>query len=142
MANEISLTAKISATKSSVTVTNSTSTKTQTMAAAAAHMHHTIQAVGTSREAVALGDVDNSNATGDEYWVLLFNRDATNFVIVEALVGSATYYQVGLMRPGECWGPVRMQKLDGDGYGALYMDADTAACNVEVVAVEAGDPAA
>lgn len=142
MANEISLTAKLSVTKNSVTVTNAVSTKTQTMESAKEKLHHTVQGVGTTREAVSLGDVDKTNATGGEYIVLLCNRDTTNFVIVEVQTGASTYQQVGLMRPGEFWGPVRMQKLDASGYGGLFLDADNTDCDVEVVACEAGDPTA
>lgn len=148
MANEITLTAKILATKNSVSVTNSVSTKVQSMAAstgfgggAAEDVAHHTQNVGTSREAVDLVDVDNSNATGGEYILMLYNRDDTNFVTVEINTGSSAYFQVGLMRPGEPWGPVRMQKLDASGYGGIFLDADTAACQVEVLAIEAGDPA-
>lgn len=142
MANEITLGFKLQASKNGTTVVNATQTKTQSMASTATAMTHITQAVGTSREAVELGDVDNSNATGGEYIVCLRNMDDTNFCIVELNHGSSAYYQVGLLRPGECWGPVRMQKLDGSGYGGLYLDFDTAAGEIEVIACEAGDPAA
>ena len=142
MANEISLQFKLQAAKNGATIVNATTTKTQTMASTATSMTHLTQNVGTSREAVDLGDVDNSNATGGEYLVLLRNMDDTNWCMVELNHGSSAYYQVGLMRPGECWGPVRMQKLDGSGYGGLFLDFDTAGGEIEVLACEAGDPAA
>lgn len=142
MANEIAFTAKISAAKNSVTVTNTVSTKTQTMATTATYLTHIAQDVGTSREVVSLGDVDNTNATGDEYILLLANRDSTNYVTVEVRTGASTYQSCGVMRPGEFWGPVRLSKLDSSGYGGIYVTANTAACEVEVVAAEAGDPAA
>lgn len=142
MANEISLTFKLQAAKGGSTIVNATTTKTQTMASTAAAMQHGTQNVGTTREALNVGDVDITNATGGEYIVLLRNMDATNFCTVELNYGSGTYYQVGLMRPGEGWGPVRMQKLDGSGYGGLFLDFDTAAGKIEVLATEAGDPAA
>lgn len=141
MASEIQLTAKLNAAKNSVTVANAVSTKTQTMASTLDKLHHTVQAVSTSREALSLGDVDNSNATGDEHIVLLFNRGETYNVKVEVKTGASTYQQSGLMRPGEPWGPVRMQKLDASGYGGLYLTSVTGDSDVEVVACAAGDPA-
>jgi hypothetical protein len=149
MANEISLTAKLSVSKGSVSIANAISTKTQSMASttgfgggAADDMCHHTQNVGTTREAIDLVDVDNTNATGGEYILLLYNRDATNYVTVEVQTGAASYWTVGIMRPGESWGPNRLPKLDGSGYGGVFCDADTAACRVEVLACEAGDPAA
>lgn len=141
MANEISITAKIAATKNSVTVTNAVSTKTQTMSSTSTYLSHIAQEVETSREAVSIGDVDISNATGLEYLLLLANRDSTNYVTVEVKTGASTYQTCGIIRPGEFWGPVRLPKLDASGYGGIYLTANTATCEVEVVAVEAGDPA-
>ena len=142
MSSEISLTSKLQVTKNAVTVVNAVSTKSQTMAAALEKLHHTVQAITTAREAVSLGDVDNSYAAGDEHFVVLYNRGETYNVKVEVKTGASTYQQVGLMRPGEPWGPVRMQKLDVSGYGGLYLTSVTGDADVEVVASEAGDPAA
>lgn len=148
MANEISLTAKLSVTANSVTVTNATSTKTQSIDADfdvtnPPALHHTLQEVGTSEEAVDLGDIDTTNATGDEYMLLLANRDATNYVdvFVKLTEGSPdTYKQIGRMRPGEFWAGRMVQATAADDIGGIYLKADTAACQVEVVACEAGVP--
>jgi hypothetical protein len=146
MANEIQMNSGLKATKNSVTVQTSpavTFSKIQTMEAALNKEHHTTQAVGTSEEAVSIGDIDNSNATGDEYIVQLVNRDSTNYVEVKVkYAATPSYWTIGVMRPGEPWGPARVPKLDGSSLGGLFLKANTAACNVEVVACEAGDPAA
>jgi hypothetical protein len=148
MANEITLTSKLSVSKGGISVANAVSSKTQSMASTTGHgggpatyMTDHNQNVGTTREAVNLVDVDNSNATGGEYILRLCNLDSTNFVTVEIQTGASTYATVGIMRPGEPWGPVRLPKLDASGYGGIFVDADTAACSVEVTAAEAGDPA-
>ena len=138
MANEITIVGKLTVTKGGTSVTNTTSSKTQTMAAAAALMDHFTQDVGTSREEVAIAThVD----TTDEYGVLLRNADATNYVIVELEYSSAAYVVAGRMRPGETWGPVRFPARSG-GYPKTHTTANTAACIVEVVCAEFGDPAA
>lgn len=143
MANEITLTAALQASKNSVKVVNSTTAKIQNMETVKTHMTHEIQNVGTSEEALDVGDVDITNATGGEYMVLLFNRDATNYVSVEVkYAATPSYWVIGIMRPGEPWGPVRLPKLDGSSLGGIYLKANTAACDVEIVVVEGGNPAA
>lgn len=143
MANEITLTAKLSATKNSVTVTNAVYTKPQTMEGALEHMYHAVQEVGTSEEAVELGDVDITDATGHEYMLLLINRDDTNYVSVKVkYAADPLYWTIGVMLAGESWGPVRLPTLTAASLGGIYLDADTADCAVEVVACEAGNPAA
>lgn len=141
MANEITIQSKLTATKGGSSVTNYTSDFTISMNTALTKMASVVQGVGTVREAVELGDVDISNATGDEYWIRLTNNDSTNFVTVEVKTGASTYAVIGKMYAGESWGPVRMAKLDGSGYGGIYLTANTAACDVDVTICEAGDPA-
>jgi hypothetical protein len=146
MANEIQMNSGLKATKNSVTVQTSpavTFSKIQTMESTLDKEHHTVQAVGTSEEALSLGDVDNSNATGDEYMVQCINRDPTNYVeVLVKYAATPSYWVIGKMRPGEPWGPVRLPKLDGSSLGGIYLKANTASCDVEVVTFEAGDPAA
>lgn len=142
MANEITIQSKLTATKGGSSVTNYTSDFTITMESTLTKMTNLVQGVGTTREAVDVGDVDITNATGAQYLLQLTNNDATNFVLLEVQTGASTYWTVGVMLPGESWGPVRLPKLDGSGYGGIFMDADTAACDVNVVAVAAGDPTA
>ena len=142
MAKTIAFTAKLTLTEDVVTLSNASSTKTQTRESTLTAIHQTLQNVGTAREAVSLVDINITNATGAEYVVLLFNRDATNFVTVEQQTGAATYAIIGKMLPGEPYGAHRRPKLDVSGYGGLFLTANTAACNVEVVASSAGNPLA
>lgn len=87
-----------------------------------------IQNVGTSREAMVVGDVN----TAKSYGVRLRNLDATNYVTIETYDGT-NYVESGLMYPGEPHGPIRVpaNKL-------IYLKANTAACNVECMAAELG----
>ena len=144
MASEITITSKITATKNGVTVVNATTSKTQTMESTAANMIHGTQDVGfAASEKLADGDVATEFG-GFEYFVLLRNLDDTNSCKVSVRTAAATYQQVGLMRPGEFWGPVRMQVAleTADFEGELYLQFDTADGQVEYLLVEAGDPAA
>ena len=146
MASEISLTSKVSITKSGVTVTNATSTKTQNIATTlSGFTHQTTMNVNTTWEDVSLGDVlANANNTADEYMVELFNRETTNnhlvYVGVLEDAGSNIDNYPSLMRPGEPFGPVRMKKMT-NGYPKVQVKAAVAGVNkIEVVAGEAGDP--
>ena len=138
MANEITIQAKLTATKNSASITNSVSSKTQTMESTLEKLHHTVQAVGTSIEDVALGDVDISK----QHWILLRNLDGTNYVTVTLRSAVTPVDAVaGIMLPGESFGPVRAGAQTA-GYPKYMMTANTAACDVEVLACDAGSPTA
>lgn len=138
MANEITVQAKLTAAKNGASITNATSSKTQTMESTLEKLHHTVQEVGTSSEAVSLGDVDVSK----QHWILLRNLDATNFVTVHIRKDvTPTDTVAGVMLPGESFGPVRAGAQTA-GYPHYRTTADTAACPVEVGACDAGNPAA
>lgn len=132
MANEISMSSALSASLGGVTVGASRSVQA-TMGDYADTLLHAVQDVGYSvAEDVNLGDVNVAR----EYLVHLTNLDATNFVDVIPCDGGSTYRF--RMRPGESFGPVRV--IGGLGSGkVIQVKADTAACRVEVVVVEA-DP--
>ena len=132
MANEISLVSGLTVVKSGVSVSSSRS-KVQSMASTCDSITHLIQDVDfSSAESIAYGDVD---PTG-ECVLMLTNLDDTNLVNI---FHTAVMPPIALMRPGESYGPVRV----GAGQlTALELKADTAACQVEVVVAEAGDPAA
>lgn len=87
-----------------------------------------VQNVGTTREAMVVGDVN----TAKSYGVRLRNLDATNYVTIETYDGT-NYVESGLMYPGEPHGPIRVpaNKL-------IYLKANSAACNVECMAAELG----
>jgi hypothetical protein len=139
MANEITTAFKLSVTKGGVTITNATGTgtKTQTIQSnLTGVVHHTVQSVGHAEaEALSLGDV---TLTAD-HMVLLINRDATNFVTVNANKSADHLAVCGKMLPGESWGPVRLLAQTAS-YPSITLQADTADCLVEVVACDAGDP--
>jgi hypothetical protein len=138
MSNEITITAKLLAAKNNASVSNSVSSKTQTMESTLDNLHHTVQDVGTSSESVSLGDI----TVGDQHWILLKNLDPTNFVTVHVRKDvTPTDTVAGIMLPGEPFGPVRAGAQTG-GYPHYRMTANTAACPVEVVACDAGDPTA
>lgn len=143
MSDELTIQSSLAASKGGESVSSTTTSKTQTMSSTAVNMAGHTQEIGTSEEAIDLVDVDNANATGDEYWLRLRNMDATHFVDVYAKIAATpTYWHIGRMRPGESWGPNRLPKLDGSSLGGIFAKADTAACLISVEAAEAGDPAA
>jgi hypothetical protein len=136
MANEVTLNAKLTISKGGASVTNLTSTKSQNIQSTLpGHQIDEVQSVGTSRTSISLGSI----AVASQYFLLLRNQDPTNFVKVEVQSGVATWGVAGFMKPGETFGPVRCAAQSG-GYPVYVLTADTAACDVEVVAGEAGDP--
>lgn len=140
MAKTAAWTVKLLVTEGDVTMTNSQITKTQTRESTLTTIHHTIQPVDTSREALDIGSIDITNASGKEYGFIVYNRDTTNFVTVEVKIGSSTYWPLTKMMPGEPYAVPRAPKLDSSGYGGYYLTADTASCDCEVVATSLGDP--
>lgn len=133
MANEISVTAKLTFAYGGTTITNATSTDSITLNTSGldGSAIQNVQTVGTSREALVVGDVDTASA----YFVLLRNKDATNYVTVETY-DSTNYVASGIMYAGELYGPVRVPAGK-----TIHLTANTAACQVETVVCEAGVPA-
>lgn len=128
---------KLTMTEGVVTMTNAQSTKSQTRESTLTKIHHTIQSVGTgAEEAIDTGDVDLSK----QHWVLLVNRDASNYVIVSAHKDGSNQADAYIMLPGEPFF-ARCAGQSG-GYPITKVQADTAACDVEVLVGEAGDPTA
>jgi hypothetical protein len=122
MANEISITSKLSVSKGGTTISNATSTDSVDMTGT--NMLTNVQSVGTSYEALTLTDID----TASSYWVHLRNKDATNYVEVSFDAGSTFSLR---MNAGEMCGPMRL--VAGEQIGCR---ANTAACEVEVNACE------
>lgn len=138
MANEISIQFKLAATKGGVTVQNSGSSlgyKQQNMQSSLTRMIQVVQDVGTTSEDLLTGDVP----LGSEQWVLLINRDPTNYVDVEAHKDASNFATIARMRPGEPF-LCRLNAQSG-GYPKLRLKANTASCPVEVIVISAGDPA-
>lgn len=122
MASEISITAKLSVSKGGTTVTNATSTDSIDMTGT--NMLTLVQNIGTSYEALTLTDID----TASKYFVMLRNKDATNYVEVSFDAGSTYSLR---MDAGELCGPLPM--VAGEQIGCR---ANTAACEVEIICCE------
>lgn len=122
MANEISITAKLSVSKGGTTVTNATSTDSIDMTGT--NMLTLVQNIGTSYEALTLTDID----TASKYFVMLRNKDATNYVEVSFDAGSTYSLR---MDAGELCGPLPI--VAGEQIGCR---ANTAACEVEIICCE------
>jgi len=82
-------------------------------------VHRTKQNVGTSEEALKLGDVSSLG------WLMLKNLDETNYIEVKTGTGGTV---IGKMLAGESFGPIRV----GSGVTAPYVVANTAACQMEI----------
>lgn len=137
MANEITFTAALRGQKNNVSVSQLTTAKAQTMESTVEKLHHTVQSVGFgAAEDLSVGDVDVTK----QHCILLYNRDATNFVTVYVRKDvTPTDTAIGVMLPGEPFGPFRAPAQAG-GYPKFRMQADTAACDVEVTVMDAGNP--
>lgn len=99
---------------------------------------YNIQSIGTgASEDITYGDID----IAERHLVVLTNKSAANFVTVTARKDvTPTDTVVAVLYPGES-----MQTFaqgQSGGYPKLRAQADTAACNLEVVAYEAKVPAA
>lgn len=121
MANELTVSASLSFTKGSITAALAknglqiTITGTKKL--------ENVQNIGTSEEALQLGDLGSAAGC----WLLLINRDPTNYVNIRPATGVADMCKV---MPGE----PALFRVAG---AAPYAIANTAACNVEYVLIEA-----
>lgn len=82
-----------------------------------------LQSVGTSEEALVLGEV----AAGG--WLFIVNKDATNFVSLRAVAAATPLAKLG---PGEC----ALLRLHPNAT-APTVQADTAACQIRYLLLEA-----
>ena len=116
MANELSLSGlTIAFTKSNVPSVSFTA-PTITPTVSGTQIMDNVQAVGTSEEAILLGDV----AAGG--WVYAQNMDTTNFVSLRAATGAANFIQLNA-------GEYCLFRLS-TGASAPFAIADTGAVNV------------
>lgn len=115
MANEASLSVSMTYAKSNVD--SITRSKSMTVTVSGVVLIHNVQAVGTSEEALLLGDV----AAGG--WCYIENLDATNYVTVKSATSVAPLIR---MKPTEA----ALFRLDA-GATAPYVQANTSSCNVE-----------
>lgn len=123
MANEISITSKLAASKGGTSASNATQTFTIDMAGD--QMYHANPSISTTAGALSCSPVDQTA----RYWLWIRNQDATNEVWIST-DGGTTWPDVIL--PGESMGP----RLIAAGR-TLWADAQGGACICEVVAVEA-----
>ena len=129
MANEITVTTSIVATKDGVTVSGAKSHSITIQSTLGVLMHNE-QIVGNSKESLATADV----STSDEVVLWLRNMDASHIVSVWAVSQQPPSFY---MRPGETLGPVRVYGGQISGW-SLQSSATTS--KVEVILCEAGDP--
>lgn len=121
MANEISTQVKLGVVNGDTnkTVANISTRITQDTTATLSLVHDTEQIVGTSEEALSVGDVATPGL------VFLRNLDATNFVTW----GTVTTDLGFQLNPGE-WSVVRLKSGE-----SILLQADTAACKVQVAVI-------
>jgi hypothetical protein len=119
MSAEITVTTGLASTKNGATI--SSGTKTSSHDQSGDQGIGNIQIVGTSWEALVLGDVSSIG------FVRLLNLDATNYV--EVALANDNSQVFAKMKAGEA-------ALFRASTATMYVRANTAACNVHVVAVE------
>ncbi len=118
MANEISLSLSLSASKNAAAVSV---TYSGTMTMTGDQFISNVQIVGTSNEALVVGDVSTLG------WIVCKNLDATNYV--EIFLDASNTQLVAKLLPGEpC--------LFKPGSVTVYARANTGSCNVQVTALE------
>lgn len=84
---------------------------------------HIGQSIGTSEEALNLGDVSTTGAT-----LIVVNRDTTNFVSIKTGTGGTIIAKLRANGVGVNWCVIPL----GSGITAPYAIADTAACEVDI----------
>ena len=122
MANEITMTVRVQASKGGTSVVNGTTAFTEDMGGN--QMYHANPEISTTAAALTVGPVNQSN----RYWLLVRNNDATNEVWLSLNNGST--YPI-IVPPGMVAGPI----LIAAGQ-TLFADAQVATCECEVVAIE------
>jgi hypothetical protein len=136
MADAVTLTFKLSASFSSETFANTVSTCTVTPEAGSDTAGVKLQTIGTTWEALDLGDVDVSK----RYFVCVTNKSDTDIVTVKAKLSSSPTYGVDhALHPGE--GMVFPMPAQSGSYpqiGALFTSASG---SIQLVASDVGTPA-
>jgi len=123
MANEITASAQLSASKNGVTLNNSVSLTVQASKDMAGdQMTQNVQIIGTSAEALDVGDVSTIG------YVLIKNLDSTNFVEL-ALDSGVSTQKFAKLRAGDF-------AVFPASTATIYAKADTSPCNCLVMAIE------
>lgn len=141
MANEITLTARLAASKSSTSVSNATSSFSVDMNGA--QMYHANPTVTTAAALSVAPVSQGSTNMADRYWLFIRNQETADELHI-SFDGGTTYSCVVL--PGESFGPVLVRHgrslyakaINPTGGGAAYPTESTTAGSVvcEIVAVE------
>lgn len=118
MANELSLSGTASY-EDTFGVTAAIDIPALTVTLSTKKVLHTKQSVGTSEEALVLGDVASRG------YCVLINRDDVNFVNVKVATSGAIFAK---LLPGE-WCILRL----GSGAQSPFVIADTAECELEIL---------
>ncbi len=144
MAKTIAFTAKLVLTEGDVTMLNSKTDKTQIRESTLTAIHHTVQSVAGTEEALSVGDVNIASSGGADYVIQLWNRDTgSGYVEVLTETAAGTYHPMGKMLAGEPFGPIRRAKNVNASYGGIFLKGSTAGPrDVEVLVSSAGDPEA
>ncbi len=144
MAKTIVFTAKLVLTEGDVVMLNSKTDKTQLRESTLTAIHHTIQSVAGTEEALSVGDVNVSYASGSDYVIQLWNRDTgAGYVEVLTETAAGTYDHMGKMLAGEPFGPIRRAKNENGSFGGIFLrGSDAGPRDVEVLVSSAGDPEA
>ena len=121
MANEISLSAALAASKGGVSVTQSLS---KTLDMVGEDMITTTQIIATANTAVGIGAI-----TSPARYIIIKNLDATNFVKFATDPGFAANTEFAKLMAGDVMLLPPCQ--------AIHAKADTAVCTISVTAVEA-----
>ncbi len=120
MANEVTFSVSLKATKGNATVNN---TANLIASMSGTDMIQATQNIGTTAELVSFGDI-----TGAPQLVMIRNLDSTNFVELGGDSG-LTVFKTKIAAGGAC--------LFTPSSATLYAKADTAAVSILVIAVEA-----
>lgn len=122
MANEITYTSKLAASKGSTSVSNLTQTFNIDMTGV--QMFHANPDITTTAALLSCGPVDVTA----RYHLWIRNTDATNEVLLSFNGGSS--WPVVIL-PGKTMGPITVTASQ-----TLWLDAQVATCTCEVIAVE------
>lgn len=126
MAKEITVNAGLNASKGGMSVGASVVVSI-TMESTLDTLHHTLQDVTDTPTPISMGSINTSK----DVMVMLINRGAATVLISDDT--SSVFF---MMLPGESWGPIRLYST-----AVMYwrLSAEPGS-QVEVVAIEAGDP--
>lgn len=134
MASEITIVSNLTHAAFGSTVTSATTTDVVDDNSSNKRHRLFVQSVGTSLEAVEMGDI-NLGATNKGYMARLRNLATATAQVTVAVSHSGGDVEFARMLPGETWGPVRMLGLTAS-HPVLKVKASVADTSVEVILCE------